>query len=175
MTWRGNFFASVKRCYSSEILPSSAGWQASLPQFLGYWLKTQASKVRDKGFHRSWHRQHLELLVHVASPRPSSPTGVTWSDLGRCCSRSVFVVQLKTSGLRKLQSSIIKNGQENLSRGASEGDILVITLDSKRTSPLLQWEISFLFFFFSFLIFIYLAAPALSCCTLDLLAVARGI
>lgn len=146
MTWKGHFFASVKHCYGPEILPSSAGWQASLPQFLRYWLKTQAFKVRDKGFYHSWHKQHLELLVAIASPHPSSPTGVTWSDLHRCSSRSMFAVQLKNCGLGKLQSFIIKNGQENLSRGASEGDIIVITLDSERTSPLLQCEISFLFF-----------------------------
>ena len=152
MTWKGHFFASVKHCYSPEILPSSAGWQANLPQFFGHWLKTQAFKVRDKGFYHSWHGQHLELLVHISSPHPSSPTRVTWSDLRRCSSRSMFAVQLKNCGLRKLQSFIIKNGQENLSRGASEGDIIVITLNSERTSPLLQCEISLLFF----LIFIYL-------------------
>ena len=148
MTWKGHFFASVKHCYGPEILPSSAGWQ-----FLRYWLKTQAFKVRDKGSYHSWHEQHLELLVPTVSPHPSSPTGVTWSDLRRGSSRSMFAVQLKNCGLGKLQSFIIKNGQENLSRGASEGDIIVITLDSERTSPLLQCEISFLFFF---LIFIYL-------------------
>lgn len=70
-----------------------------------------------------------------------SPTGVTCSSLGRCCSCNAFASQLKNSGLKKLRSFIIKNGQENLSKVTSERDIIFIILDSKRTCPLLQREI----------------------------------